>query len=58
MRGFRKFCQRGSNFDTLFLKLMRGGRIQVPLRCEVFDNILSVNKKLLLKLFGILENIK
>ena len=30
MRGSRKFCQRGSNFDNIFF-LMRGGRIQVPL---------------------------
>ena len=34
MRGSRKFCQRGSNFNFLFLFsffLMRGGRIQMPL---------------------------
>ena len=32
MRGSRKFCQRGSNFDNnFFFKLMRDGRIQVPL---------------------------
>ena len=35
MRGSRKFCQRGSNFDDFFfffffLILMRGGRIQIP----------------------------
>ena len=27
MRGYRKFCQ----FDNVFFKLMRGGRIQIPL---------------------------
>ena len=40
MRGSRKFCQRGSNFDNVFFLcviflffffLTRGGRIQVPL---------------------------
>ena len=31
-RGSRKFCQRGSNFDNIFLfSLMSGGRIQMPL---------------------------
>ena len=34
MRGSRKFCQRGSNFNFLFIFLfflMRGGRIQIRL---------------------------
>ena len=40
MRGSRKFCLRGSNFDVVFcvlffvfvfFSLMRGGRIQIPL---------------------------
>ena len=37
MRGSRKFCQRGSNFDNVFLfvwffcSLMRGEKIQIPL---------------------------
>ena len=34
MRGSRKFCQRGSNFDTFLFcifSLMRGGRIQISL---------------------------
>ena len=30
MRGSRKFCQRGSNFDYFF-SLMRGGRMNLPL---------------------------
>ena len=29
MRGSRKFCQRGSNFELLFF--IRGERIQIPL---------------------------
>ena len=32
MHESREFCQRGSNFDNFFFKLMRGGRIQVPLK--------------------------
>ena len=32
MRGSRKFCRRGTNFDRFFLKLMRGGRVQIPLK--------------------------
>ena len=31
MRGSRKFFQRGSNFDNVFLRLMRGEMIQIPL---------------------------
>ena len=44
MRGYRKFSQRGSNFDPFFvfsfflllfffffISLMKGGRIQIPL---------------------------
>ena len=39
MRGSRKFCQRGSNFDLFFVlffkfSLMRGGKIQVPLLAD------------------------
>ena len=30
MRGSRKFCQRGSNFDNVFLSLMRGGTNSGP----------------------------
>ena len=34
MCGSRRFCQRGSNFDVfiVFVFLMRGGRIQIPLK--------------------------
>ena len=35
MRGFSKFCQKGSNFDNFFFinftSLMRGDGIQIPL---------------------------
>ena len=36
MRGSRKFCQRGSNFDKVFFFFhfqfdKKGGRIQIPL---------------------------
>ena len=31
MRGSRKFCQRGPNFDNVFFSLIRGGRIQISL---------------------------
>ena len=38
MRGSRKFCQRGSNFDNDFyvfhFSLTRGGRIQIPLLAD------------------------
>ena len=30
MRGSRKFCQSGSNFDNFLLKLLRGERIKIP----------------------------
>ena len=33
MRGSRRFCQRGCNFDSFFVVflLVMGGRIQIPL---------------------------
>ena len=34
MRGSRKFCQRGSNSDTIIFWLMRWDRIQIPLKAS------------------------
>ena len=36
MRGSRKLCQRGSNFDNFFL-VDKGGRIQIPYRRVVIS---------------------
>ena len=36
MRGPRKFCQRGSNFESVFFffSLLRRGRVQIPLLAD------------------------